>query len=121
MSKTEVFIGAKVLADDGEGRKGIGLVFSHDGAYAGGYPWRVAVMDSDGRFSDYHYYDSPRLTVLGDFGECLDDQHPLNGFWEFYFSGCYKWDSFVSVYNDLCGSGHNLLEGSDSMDMLEEV
>lgn len=121
MSGKEIFIGAKVRIDNDPDEPILGFVFSHDGSYDGGSPWRVAIMDDCGVYFDYHYYDRTDLTVLGDFGKCHDDDHPLRVFWERYYRDCYEWSSFVRVYNGKHGSKHDSLEGNDTLDQVEDI
>lgn len=120
MLGAEVFIGAKVLIDGDPDEPILGFVFAHDGSYDGGSPWRVAIMDDCGVYHNYHYYDKTDLTVIGDFGRCYDEDHPLRFFWEKYYRGHYDWQSFVWVYNSDHGSKHDHLEGGDTLDKVDQ-
>ena len=106
----EVFIGAKVLILGGR----IGFVFSHDGTNLLDSPWRVAFRNDEGVYTDYMFVDTYRLRVLGDFGECFDENHPIKEVHKNYYAH-FSQKSFVDTYNLSCGKYHADLHGDDNL------
>lgn len=111
-----VFIGAKVHDHDEDV---LGFVYSHDGCYEGGAPWRVAELSNLGR---YTFANEGDLRILGDFGECPESsdatEHPLWWVWRGSWQE-YAWGDFRDRYNAVYGRVQSELAGGDSMEGLE--